>query len=151
MKPQKQRIKHDPANGLYGDCHRTAIACILDMEAEDVPHFMDGTPGKGPAPEANAAAERWLNERGLNQICVLFSGSLSVQEVIETVKNTNHERPGIVFILGGESRTGVNHSVVCCDGAIVCDPSPVGAGIVGPCDDGFYWLTFFGSTKALHR
>ncbi len=29
MRPQKQLFKHDPANGVYGDCHRAAIATIF--------------------------------------------------------------------------------------------------------------------------
>ena len=36
-------------------------------------------------------------------------------------------------------------SVVCRDGAIACDPGQDDPGIVGPCDDGFYWVTFFGA------
>lgn len=151
MRPQKQLINHDPENGLYGDCHRTAIAVVFDLDAADVPHFMDGTTGKGAAPEASKAVERWLAERGIVPINVLFHGSLTPEEVVETVKNSNPERPGIVFLLGGESRTKVNHTVVCCDGAIVCDPSQVDAGIIGPCDDGYYWVTFFGSAAALNR
>lgn len=147
MRPQKQRIKHDPANGLFGDCHRTAIACVFDLDAEEVPHFMDNSPGKGEAPAAERAVEEWLNARGVTQISMIFSGELSPDEVIVTVMNINAQRPGLVFLLGGESRSGVNHTVVCCDGKIVCDPSPVDAGIVGPCDDGFYWVTFFGSLQ----
>lgn len=151
MKPQKQLIRHDPANGQYGDCHRTAIACVLDMDAADVPHFMDRTPGKGEAPEAERLVEAWLNERGVTQISIIFPGSLTADEVMTTVMNVNSQRPGLAFLLGGESRTGVNHTVVCRDGKIVCDPSQTDAGIVGPCDDGYYWVTFFGSIKALHR
>lgn len=151
MKPQKQLIDHAPAEGRYGDCYRTAIAVVLDLEAKDVPHFMDGTTGKGPAPEANRAVEAWLNERGLHAINILFPAELSPEQIAQTVKNCNGETPGLVFLLSGTSRTGVNHVVVCADGEIACDPSKVDAGIVGPCDDGYYWITFFGSTAALHR
>lgn len=144
MKPQKQLFRHRPEQGVYGDCHRTAIACVLDLEAGDVPHFMDGGV-KGD--DAHDQTEAWLNERGVATINVLFPGETSLADVLTTVAACNHRgRP--VFILGGRSRNGVNHSVVCCDGEIVCDPSLDDSGIVGPCDDGFYWLTFFGHLDA---
>jgi len=39
MKLQKQAFRHDPSNGMYGDCHRTAIASILGVERDTVPNF----------------------------------------------------------------------------------------------------------------
>jgi len=149
MRPQKQLNRHDPANGVYGDCHRTAIACVLDLDACDVPHFMDGTSGVGAADDAHDLAEAWLNERGLCTINVLFPSSLTIDEIMMTVAHCN-PRSNPVFILCGTSKTGCNHSVVCCDGDIVCDPSLNDSGIVGPCDDGYYWLTFFGALAAAH-
>lgn len=150
MKAQKQLNRHRPEEGIYGDCHRTAIAIILDMDAKDVPHFMDGTPGKGDAEEAHDRIEAWLNARGICTIHVLFPGDMRLNDLLYTVEACNpRSRP--VFILGGTSRTGVNHSVVCCDGEIACDPSQNDSGIIGPCDDGFYWVTFFGALQATNR
>ena len=156
MKPQKQLFRHRPAEGIFGDCHRTAIACVLDMDAKDVPHFMDGSPGKSDGPgetekanDANDRVEAWLNERGIATINMAFDGKMPLQDILSTVANINRSRP--VFILGGMSRNGVNHSVVCCDGEIVCDPSLDDSGIVGPCDDGWWWLTFFGLLQATAR
>ncbi len=38
MKNLKQIVKHDPDNDQYGDCYRSAIACILDYDSvEEVP------------------------------------------------------------------------------------------------------------------
>lgn len=146
MKPQKQLFRHRPSEGTYGDCHRTAIAIVLGLDAADVPHFMDGADGKN-AEEAHDRCEAWLNARGIATINVLFPGEVPLREVLNTVAACNPRgRP--VFILGGESRNGVNHSVVACDGKIVCDPSQDESGIVGPCSDGFYWLTFFGHLDA---
>lgn len=42
MKFHKQRFLSDKANGIFVDCMRTAIACILDLEMDDVPHFLEG-------------------------------------------------------------------------------------------------------------
>ena len=44
--------------------------------------------------------------------------------------------PGMFYILGGISRRGCGHAVVCKDNQIVHDPSPQKTGIVGPFDDG---------------
>ena len=51
--------------------------------------------------------------------------------------------PDVPFLLGGFSKTGVNHTVVCQFGKIVCDPSLTDAGIVkGMQPDGVYWATY---------
>lgn len=148
MKPQKQLFRHDPANGSYGDCHRTAIACVLDLDAADVPHFMDGK-HQCPADDSHKAVEAWLNARGLTHINVLYSGELSLQQVLDTVRFSNPNSGPHVFILGGHSRNGLNHSVVCCDGQIVCDPALDDSGIVGPIDGNGHWhVTFFATAVA---
>lgn len=148
MKPQKQINIHWPEVGMFGDCHRTAIAIMLDMDAKDVPHFMDGTIGKGAAPGAHEAAEVWLRERGFTQICIAFPGECDIASILSAV--SKNSAPGLPYIFGGESKTGVNHSVIACDGEIVCDPSLTESGIIGPMDDGFYWVTFFGAASIIH-
>lgn len=121
---------------------------MMDMDAADVPHFMDKTPGKGEAPDAHASCRAWLAERGIVPINVLFVGEhLSPELIMESVSNVNSKVNGLTYLLSGTSRTGVNHCVVCQNGEIVCDPSTKNSGIVGPCDDGYYWVTFFGSVK----
>jgi len=32
--PQKQANRHLPEEGLYGDCHRTAIAVLLGLDRD---------------------------------------------------------------------------------------------------------------------
>ncbi len=148
MKPQKQLFRHFPADGVYGDCHRTAIAIVLDMDAKDVPHFMDASAyGEGGAKKSHDRFEAWLNERGICTIHVLFPGEMRLDQILTTIEMCNHRsRPA--FILAGTSRNGTNHSVVACDGVIACDPSLDDNGIIGPCDDGYYWVTFFGAVQA---
>lgn len=144
MKPQKQLFRHKPDEGVFGDCHRTAIAIVLDMDAADVPHFM----GDGDQPEeAHRACEAWLNARGISTISMVFDGVTRLADILSTIAGINrHSKP--TYLLMGTSRTGCNHIVVCCDGKIVCDPSLDDSGIIGPCHDGLYWLTFFGSVQA---
>jgi len=42
MRPQKQKFAHKPDEGVFGDCFRTALAAILDLDRDDVPHFNEG-------------------------------------------------------------------------------------------------------------
>lgn len=148
MKPQKQLNRHRPGHGIYGDCHRTAIAIILDMDAADVPHYMDALASPDAA-KAHDRYEEWLNARGIVTINVVFPGETRLCDVLTTIEAANpRSRP--VFILGGQSKNGCDHSVVCCDGEIACDPSQDGSGIVGPCSDGYFWVTFFGHLRAAH-
>jgi hypothetical protein len=134
MKVQKQRFRHNPSAGVYGDCHRTAIACMLDLDAEQVPHFGEGGP---EAVEFHARVGDFLKGMDLRAVNVIFACSLA--EVLEHQKAMN---PGVLYLLGGTSRNGTGHTVVGCGGEIVCDPSIDDSGIVGPMDDGFIWITY---------
>lgn len=133
MTPHKQRFRHKPEEGVWGDCHRTAYACLLNLDPEEVPHVFDRA---ASGDEAEAALRQWLAGRGLIQWSLPFQAELDA--VLSTMGKLN---PGVFFILGGRSRNGTNHSVICCGGKIIHDPSLDDAGIVGPCDDGFYWIS----------
>lgn len=134
MKPIKQRFRHRPEQGEWGDCHRAAIASVLELGLDDVPHFFDkGT----PAEEAEAAVNAFLMGFGLRAVSFALGDSLDA--VLAYMARINGR--DCVWILGGASATGCNHSVVCQGGAITHDPSITEAGIVGPCDDGYYWVT----------
>lgn len=133
MKPYKQLYRHKPEEGFWGDCHRTAIGCLLDLPPESVPHFMEG--GRD---DWHKMEEDWLKEKGLKTLVVIFQADLD--KVLEHLELMN---PNIYGLLGGKSRTGCGHTVVICGGKIVWDPSLNDSGIIGPMDDGFYWVTYF--------
>jgi hypothetical protein len=146
MKFNKQLFRHKPEEGIFGDCHRTALACVLDLEPHEVPHFygdIDLTPE-----QQTDAFEAWLNERGLYSIYTLFNGG-RLEDVLYTIGAANYRTPGLLYLLGGKSRLGTGHTVVCQGGAIIHDPSLDDTGIIGPMDDGFFWITFFGSAQAV--
>lgn len=142
MTPRKQLLRHDPENGIQGDCQRAAVASVLDLRVEDVPHFCEDAPD---AETYNARVDEYLASRGLCLIRTAFEGNLGLERVLEAQAGMNR---GVYFLLMGTSRTGCNHVVVACDGEIVHDPSLTNAGIIGPADDGWFWCEFFGSAIA---
>jgi len=134
--PQLQANRHKPDEGLYGDCHRTAIAVLLGLDREEVPHFASDNCTTAVFTERVSS---WLDERGLMQLWFVFDGGDLLSTILTALERLN---PGVPYLLGGRSRTGVNHTVVCQGGEIVCDPSQTGAGIVGPTDGGYYHVNF---------
>lgn len=139
MKPLKQRFRHDPDNGIWGDCHRAAIASIFELPLDEVPHFLD----KGVDSTIGAAAQdAWLATRKMGSFSVAFD-----IELIDLLEMMAINATDVFWILGGTSRNQVNHSVVACGGLILHDPSLDNSGIVAPCNDGHYWVTVFTSFR----
>ena len=124
MIPHQQLFKHDPDNGIFGDCWRTCVASILNLSPEAVPHVHT------PDHELfKASMKSFLASRGLAIVAFAFDCDLDV--VQRLMRNLN---PGVHYMLMGQSGRGEwNHIVVCKDGEIVHDTS--GSGIVGPCVD----------------
>lgn len=133
MRPQKQKYRHNPELGEFGDCHRTAIACLLDLDRDDVPNFGEHY---DDAAAFRAAERRFLAQHGLFTVDTVFACSLD--DLLTTQEAVN---PGVYYLLAGESASRLCHSVIGCGGAIAWDPSLDDAGIVGPCADGYFWVT----------
>lgn len=146
MTPLKQRNRHNPENGVYGDCHRAALASLLDLQLDDVPHFMHGL-GPDDGETFNRAQEVFLRTRGLTPIVFAISAD-TLDIVLEQCEIWN---PGVYYLLGGESANDCGHTVVAGCGKIVHDPSRDNVGIIGPMKDGYYWITYIGSAAALIR
>lgn len=141
----KMLLKHDPENGVWGDCHRTAIAALLDLHPSEVPHFYEQGPVK-PSADVEDDINRWLgNNYGLRQVHIGFPGETPLADVLGTMEAFN---PGFMFLLGGTSSRGCGHSVLCRFGKIHFDPSTDDTGIVGPMEDGLWWVTFLAHAKA---
>lgn len=145
MRPQLQRYGHIECQGEFGDCHRTCIAMILDLDRDEVPHFMDGVPNTAPAdaPESRAAeqAERdWLAGRGLVPVYWGYEGSsTSLEQVLAVLEQTTR---GTAVILGCTSGRGLNHSVVVYQGRIY-NPAGGNGVIAGPMRDGLWVVTAY--------
>ena len=133
VNPRKQLFRHDPENGVHGDCHRTAIAAILDMPTHEVPHFYDVGVTDG-----NLRITDFLAKHNKSQIVMCFN----CDDYVMVAQSIDIHNPGRPALLSGRSRTGVNHTVVVQFGSIICDPSLDDSGIIGPCDDGYIWVEY---------
>lgn len=131
---EKQLYNHEPEKGVYGDCSRTLIANMLGIPRDDVPHFLhDDCDNK----EYRKRLDEYLAKQDLYTYTIAYPGELSKEEVMNTQMHLN---PGAVYILIGTSATGCNHNVMCKDNFILHDPSQTNSGIVGPCEDGYFYV-----------
>ena len=141
MKILEQSIQHNPPE-LYGDCFRTALASILNLERDDVPHFNDGKPCDNYWELVND----WLSHRDLVMFSVAFEAKLP--DVLSYMKRVNQD---LYYLLAGKSPRGCSHQVVALNDTIVCDPAPHGGGLVGPCiEDDLYWVNVL-LPRSIHR
>lgn len=148
MLEQKQLFLHRPLKGQYGDCHRTALACLLDLPVEKAPHFIGEwlerfewkARGEYQEPyDWQVEQEKWLNSLGYTTVDVIFDGSMNIETLFDFMFARNRYA---YYILGGQSPRGTNHSVICLGGEWAWDPHPEGGFLVGPCNHGFWEMTF---------
>lgn len=131
MTPRKQTYSHDPDNGVFGDCARTCLAALLELPNESVPHFLWDNPS---GELFNSRLDTWLATQGLVRVIVTFPKEVTFEQLMNYQAHMN---PKTYVCLVGQSAIGCNHIVITLDGKIVMDPA--GSGIVGPCDDGFWY------------
>lgn len=136
---QTQLIRHDPANGAWGDCYRTCVACLLELPPAEVPHVYDGG-----VELADGRMRDWLRGRGFALIASSVPGEVSLDRLLGEWADAI-VGPGVHFLITGRSPRGTNHVVVARAGEIVCDPHPDGGGLVGPADTDVWWLEFLGA------
>lgn len=141
MIPVQQLNRHEPPHA-WGDCARACIASLLEVPCDFVPNFCEPGPGEVYSAERTQSLERmWLLKYGIAPVKICYSSALPT--VLATIGYYN---PGLHWILTGTSRNKCHHDVIACDGQIVHDPSLDQSGIIGPCEDGFYWVTFLGAS-----
>lgn len=137
---RKQLCAHNPPES-YGDCYRTAIGCLIDMEPQDVPHFMamHADEGEFVTETQKVHIREWLAERGYTHIELGFHAPQSdPQSMRDYVADMNGE--DVVYTLSGCSVIG-SHVVICRGRKILWDPSPFDSGIVSGYKDHF-WVGF---------
>jgi len=135
---QKQKYKHDPINGTFGDCHRTVIACLLGIDRDDVPHwgvhYDDYSKFK-------AIASEFLTSKGLREYTFPFYSDSTIS-ALEWMGKVN---PNIYYMMTGTSKNGTAHVVLCKNSSIVWDTAIDNSGIVSGLDvtdDGHGWFYF---------
>lgn len=105
MREVTQTILADQIPGVPGNCLQAAVASLLDLDLDDVPHFITHDDWLRHLAD-------WGRERGY--LIVYRQPDASVPM-------------GIAY---GPSVRGVHHAVVMVDGAIVWDPHPARAGLL---------------------
>lgn len=119
MKYQLQTIMgYNPEQGIYGDCYRTCIAVLLNMDAVDVPHFVRDSELAGKDGwHTHAKTVEWLRERGMTMLTTTFTAGTGVTELM------GYATAGLPFMLTVQSpRYDCCHSVVAqiVDGKLTC-------------------------------
>lgn len=135
MKHFDQTIKHDPDNGQWGDCYRTALGCLLDMPPWAVPHFCDGAD-----PDWAKARDLWLDDNLLMVVYLNITAD-TLDQVLEIADS--YVPTGCHYILTGLSGRDVNHSVIALARTIVHNPAAHWHGgddtLIGPCPETGSW------------
>ncbi len=134
MTPYQQLFRHLEDGVAPGDCWRTCLGCLLDLPPLEVPHFVQ-IAGWENNTECTRLTKEWLKEKGFYLFEVAFTGEL--QGILNYMEAVN---PGIYYTLGGNSANHTGHSVICLNDKIVHDPGIDAPGIVGPMDDGYFWI-----------
>jgi hypothetical protein len=115
MKPTKQTVLHDPANGKHGNCFSAVLASLLHLPIESVPVF------SGPYPTWQQEVNVWLRQFGLAFVQMGdFENWCSTYGI-----------SGCYSEIGGKTarHTDVSHACVGRDGAVIFDPHPDDTGL----------------------
>ena len=137
LRHKQKHPDHDPDKGVWGDCYRTVLACLLRCDLDEIPNFSDPAVYKEFASgNFGGAIDEWLGQRGLRRVTVAFPQVHNYEHPVNEVDHiTRHFNTTAVgkngyWLLVGRSTRGTNHIVICKAGEIIHDPSDTG--IVGP-------------------
>lgn len=142
MIEQKQLYLHKPAQGLVGDCFRTCVACVLNEDRDNVPHFFGlhfncDNPEEVVTPKAHESLNEWLKPKGLKFMeYPLEADRAQLENYLAVIA------PDQYVLIGCNSKNG-GHSVVMKGRYYMWDPSIDNSGCVGPMSDGYYWVGVF--------
>lgn len=127
----KQTLFRKPEIGQAGDCWRCCIAAILQLPAEEVPHFLQVALDE-QTHDMDPRTQRWLNERGF----VLVEASFIRLPCGGT--GGLRDRPLVPVIACGPTQRskamGQHHAVVMVGDKVVFDPHPDDNGLLAIVD-----------------
>ncbi|UAK38431.1 hypothetical protein K8O93_01100 [Gordonia bronchialis] len=117
MRCETQRFEHSETQS--GDCWRTALACLLDLPRDEVPHVIDH--------------EDWW-ERSRAFVAEHTDMQLLNVEPVFPIYLDPENAPQHVIGVGKSPRGDFNHCVVvdAISGELAWDPHPSRAGLNGP-------------------
>lgn len=115
-----QLNKHEPDNGIYGDCFRTAIACILGFDnPESIPLF-------APVEDQKKSYVDFLDSIGY----ILFEIPWKVNDSIKSpLEFMEYYYPNLPYLFSGLSKRGVGHVAIYQGETLIHDTFPGGNGI----------------------
>lgn len=123
MRPVLQTKFYDPTlpvDEQRGNCLQAALASLLDLPLDEVPHFIqDHVNHDGETDHAWNwwhCMRKWLRNRGLS----ITSAGVRAPEPGEYVLATGPSPRG----------KGIHHAVISCDGLLAHDPHPDGTGLL---------------------
>lgn len=124
LSKQIQKIAHDEVAGNIGDCWRTAIACLLEIEQDKVPHFAELYPDEETL-DWWYASVKFIESKlpGMTLVCT---------QVLWPWDVAPDDAPEKVIVSGKSPRGDFYHSVIynAKTGELNWDPHPSGAGIL---------------------
>lgn len=142
LKKQHQLYRNELHNDIYGDCYRTAFACLLGLDAHKVPHW-NQLRLQGRIADADKARDEWLAERGL-AVATIFLNSWG-----EDMQDFQHavNRHAVYLFSGKSPRGNWSHVTIAKGGSIIWDPAPKGCygwgTLDGPCvENGCYEIEY---------
>lgn len=125
MNKLRQLYLHNPPHA-YGDCFRTALACLLDCRSpEEVPHFYAGVGHDDQAAidEAQDDFDAWLRRRHRLGLTWRTADVGDVSDMDAWLRHVGELYPDWQHVLvGGRGEFGVNHVVIVRAGRFVWDP-----------------------------
>lgn len=137
MIPHTQTHTGTPDDPVPGNCVQAAVASLLDLPLEAVPHFaLFGN-------RFGAAVKLWLKAHNLR--LHVFTDSLLLLDhwgIKDVTTSRLSEHPdGELLVAHGASREGQwRHTVLWQGGVMVHDPNPSGRGLAGEPDE-FWQIT----------
>lgn len=115
------KFHHQTTFGMpNGNCFATCMACILDLDVDQVPNFMH------EGDEWFAAAQSWLSRRYSLRLLTLKW---------DARENAAWGLGKTLCIASGPASRGFMHSVVWQAGKMIHDPHPDGTGLIGDPED----------------
>lgn len=126
MKPVDMLVLNDPENGKVGDCFRACLASLLEVSAEEVPHFLHDDCSIKIFYERIAD---FLKPRGL--------------KFIELWSYDKEWHPNVEYhTIHGDTTRGTYHAVVGKNGVVVHDPHPSRVGLLPESKSASVWYVF---------